>query len=199
MALAHMAQVGAAGKTNRCRVNPGLQQLLTPFRFEFSKDRRHRGQRGGGNRGHIGAGKFKGNRRGEKAQRRGDTGPCRADVARHLERTGNLVGMNRPGPTKSNQFEVTRIGPLLGHMDARGRNHIFVDDLEDPIGRGHEAEPQRFRNRALNRRLCCGPIQRHAPPQEIVRVEIAQDQVGVGNSRISATQAITGRTGRGTG
>ena len=38
------------------------------------------------------------------------------------------------------------------------------------------------------------PIQTHAPTQEVIRIEVAQVQIGIGNRGQGAALAITGRT-----
>ena len=100
-----------------------------------------------------------------------------------------------PGAAERDQREFARIDALLHRARADRIRHVAVDDGEHAFGRARLASrPSASASSSIAR---CGGvvIERHAAAEEIVLVEPAEHQIGVGHGRLGAAAAIGGGAG----
>src|SRR5690606_35876056 len=135
----------------------------------------------------------------EQAAGRGDAGRGRNDHLRDAEFAGDLNGVDRPGSAGRDQREAARVLAAFGDVDAGRRGHILVDDVADACGDPQRVEGERRLQGAGDGPLRCLAVQRHRPAQEEVGVEVAEQQIGVGDGRLVAALPVAGRAGVGAG
>jgi len=112
-------------------------------------------------------------RRGEKAEARGD---ARGGWNDHLATAKNARHpgrVRRPGAAEADDRVVARILAFLDEMDARRRRHALGDDLVNAVRRLERREPD-LPAQASERRERRVAIERHAPAEEEGRVVIAE-------------------------
>ena len=97
-------------------------------------------------------------------ERREDSGSVRHEHLPTAELVGERAGVQRSGAAEGNEGELTWVVPALDRDDAKGPQHLGIDDLDDGCGidpaerprggGGIEVEPTRQRRRQpANRRL----------------------------------------------
>ena len=119
----------------------------------------------------------------------------REDHRRALQELAHRAGMNRPGAAKGEQRKPAMIDATIGGMGAHGGRHGFGNDAIDAAGGvgqiGAELVAQ-----ALDRGFGGRLVELHAAAEEIVGIEQAQHDIGVGDGRLGAAAAIGSRTRR---
>ena len=106
--------------------------------------------------------------------------------------------MQRSGATEGDHREVARVDAALDRYHAHGLGHLGVRDSRDARGRFLERQPELVAepaDRAL-RRLA---VELHVARERRAGIEIAEQQVRVGDRRLLAAAAVAGRTGVGPG
>ena len=112
---------------------------------------------------------------------------------------GDLRAMQRAGAAEGDQRVVARIDALLDGARADGVGHVGVDHGEHALGR---LAVGRGRARAASSpitRRGGDLVERHAAAQEVLAVEPAQHDIGVGHRRRVAAAAVGGGAGHGAG
>ena len=114
----------------------------------------------------------------------------------HVEHRRHLGAVQRPGTAEGDQREVARVEPLLHRLGADGIRHVGIDDGEHPFGGLVPVDAERLCE-AGERRI--GPLgrERHLAAEEVVRVQPAEHEVGVGHRRRLAAPAVAGGAGLG--
>ena len=146
----------------------------------------------GGQAGDVGAGEFERRRRRQEAQRRGHPGARRADVAAHLEGPRDRVRVHRTRPAEGDQFQASGVATTFGHVHSGGGDHVLVHHPEDAVRRVGHAQAHRLGDDLADCIFGRFAVEAHAPPQEVVRVQIAQQHVRIGDRRLGAALAVAG-------
>ena len=132
--------------------------------------------------------------RGERAR------PRRHQDAPHAELLRDRGGVHGAGAAERQQREGREIDAALGREHAHLVGHAHVDDALDADG-GRRARPSSSGSAtcscsaAVRRR----DVERLRAAEEVVGIEIAADDVGVGDGRPRAAAAVAGRAGIGAG
>ena len=142
----------------------------------------------------IGTDEIKRQRCRQKSDGRGNTGPERNDELRRSENLGNSEGVHRPGTTKGEDRVTARVLATFNCVDPGGAGHVLVDNLMNSPGGSMQAEPKWFSYLAHDGGFRPGNVQLHPATQEIARVEITQDKVGIRDRWRSPAVAVTDRS-----
>ena len=131
-----------------------------------------------------------------KPHGRGDSRIGRRDHFRNGENGGDLRGLQRAGPAEGDERKAARVDALLDRTGADRVRHIGVDDGEDALRRLAEAEAE------LDCKPADGAVRRfrvelHATAEEVIRVEPAENQIGVCHRRLFAAHPISRGSRRG--
>ena len=121
---------------------------------------------------------------------------------RNAEQTGAGTGVDWPGSTERNEYELARIEPPVNGDELDLVGHVFVGRFDDGVRRGfHLRSGTRAELPAnlLQRRDGRNRVKSDLPAQEIVRVEAAQHEVGVSCRGLGSTLAIAHRAWIGSG
>ena len=106
----------------------------------------------------------------------------RHDHPRNPHRARDRGRVERPGPAEREQREAARVVAVLerDHLDRAG--HVLVRDLDDRGGELQRRQPDRSpsASSALATPL---EVEPHPPAEEVVGIEPAEQQVGVGDGR----------------
>ena len=103
-------------------------------------------------------------------------------------------GVQRAGAAERHQRIVARIVAAL-HRDHPDRpRHVGGDHRDDALRRRHQAEAER-RGEPRDRCQREIPPDRHAPAQQMRRIERLQHDVGVGHRRFVVAAAVADRPG----
>ena len=132
----------------------------------------------------------------EAAERIGEAGPRRDQHLRDAELARQRRGMQRAGAAEREQGEVARVVAARQAHHADRAGHPVVGDAHDRQRRRGRVEAERRADLLQQRRL--DRRQRHAvvDGEQPVRVEPAEDDVGVGDRRPGAAAAVADRPRR---
>ena len=132
----------------------------------------------------------------QHAERAEDRREPRHDDRRELELVGDRARMHRPGAAGGDERQLARVVPALDRDVLRAGGHVEVDHLGHRRGRLDRAEAERPRDAALDG--LAGPLERelHPAAEEVVGVDVAEHEVGVGARRLARRR---GRRPRGRG
>src|SRR5215472_7658409 len=127
----------------------------------------------------------------EEAEGGGDAGRGRADDARDTELLRHRPRVHRSRPARGEERVITRIAAALRDVHARGARHVLVHDVVNAPGDLDrlEADPSREPLHGGARRL---QIDAHLPASEVRRIEIAEEEIRIGDGGLRAAQAIRG-------
>jgi hypothetical protein len=109
-----------------------------------------------------------------------------------LQEFADRAGMDRPCPAKCQKRQTAMIDAAVGRMGAGGRRHRFCDDAIDAAGGLRQIRPElvaQLSDCRFRRRL----VERHAAAKEIVGIEQAQHDVGVGHCGLRSAVPVAGR------
>ena len=126
-----------------------------------------------------------------------DTGLHRHHHAPHAQGAGQVVGMNGTRAPEGNQRRPGGVSTLLDDVHLHRGGHGLVDH---PVYRpGHfDQIPVQGSRQALGQPPGRGPrVQAHLAAQEVVRVQVAQHQVRVGDGGLPASEAVADGPGVG--
>ena len=112
----------------------------------------------------------------------------------HVEHRRDLGAVQRTGAAEGDQREVARVEALLHRLGADGVGHVAVDDGEHAFGRlvlVHAEGLGKLRQRLV------GPLGResHLAAEEVVGIQPAEHEVGVGDRGRIAAPAVAGGAG----
>ncbi len=110
---------------------------------------------------------------------------------------GDRGGVHGAGAAERQQREGREIDAALGREHPHLVGHAHVDDALDAGGGIHHVHPQRIGDVGLERGARRGEIELLRTPEEIIRVEKAAHEVGIGDGRQRAAAAVAGRSGIG--
>ena len=96
----------------------------------------------------------------------------------------------RPGPAKREQRQSAWVFAAFDGVHPGGAGHAFVDELMHAPGSAGGVHPQRLGDLRSDGLFRGTAIERHASAQEEIRVQVAEQQVGVGDRRFSAAAAV---------
>ena len=196
--LAEQTHLGSSRDGDFARRDVGVGQQRAPLRLQIAEqgvDRveiqlvEHARQRGD---------ELEADGRHEETERRGRT-RCRRDQdLAHAEDARDTGRVRGAGAAESEHRVTPGVASLLDDVDAGGGGHALADDRVDTPRRVDGGQPE-WLGHAGQRGLRRGPVKTHASAQEEVGIEVAQQQVGVGDRRLLATETVTGGPGIGPG
>ena len=96
-------------------------------------------------------------------------------------------------PAEGEERQPPWIAPPLQRVHPCRAGHPLVDDLVDPPGRLVDGDAERLGDDAADRLPRPRDVERHRPAEEEAGVEVAQDDVGVGDRRLRPAQAVADR------
>ena len=91
------------------------------------------------------------------------------------------------------------VATALNQVDAGGIGHILIDDMVHAPGGARQIHPERLGHALANGFLGSGTIQPHLAAEEVIRIEVAQDEIGVRHCGFAAAESVAGGSRVGTG
>ena len=127
----------------------------------------------------------------EQAERRSRPRCGRNDHLLDAEDPGHPGHVGGAGAPHADDAVAAGVAALLDDVAAGGGGHVLADDLVDAPGRLHGGQAEGAGD------TVDGPpggvlVEGHAPAQEEVRVQVAQQQVGVGHRGFGTAEAVAG-------
>ena len=110
---------------------------------------------------------------------------------------GNIPGVKWAGSTEWHQAVRPGIVAPFDRDRTDRANHVRNHNLDDTLGRALRADAERIGN-GIESGGSTRNVKLHAPAQQSVAAEPAQQQVGIGHRRQGAPEAVTGRSRIGT-
>ena len=110
----------------------------------------------------------------------------------HLAHQGGRV--QRAGAAEGAEREVARVEAALDQHRAQGTDHVVVGDADDGEGRVGHAAAEASGDAGDGRVRGVG-VEGHAAAEEVVGVEAAEDEIGVGDGGLGAALAVAGGAG----
>ena len=108
----------------------------------------------------------------------------------HPEVTRVADRVDGAGPTERVEHEVLRQAPAADHLAADEVGHVAVHDAHHARGRLDRREAQRAGQPLVDGRPRGRQVQATTAAQEVGGVDVAQDEVGVGDGRLGAARAV---------
>src|SRR5690242_7989330 len=104
-----------------------------------------------------------------------------------------------PGPraAEGEQRQAAWVLAALDGMHTRRARHPFIYQLMDAPRRAKRRHAERLSNPAGDRSFGSGTVEPQAAAEEELRIEIAEQQIGVGHGRLSPATAVAHRAGIG--
>ena len=122
----------------------------------------------------------------------------RHDHLAHAELAREDAGVRGPRAAEGEQHEIARIEAFFHRHLADHVGHLQLDDAADPGGALRCIHSQGFCKPA-DGIYRCPFIQLNLPAREVVGVEVAEDQLGIGDGRHAAAAAVAHRPGESAG
>ena len=126
----------------------------------------------------------------DEAQRREGSGDGRTDDLANAELGRQRRGMQRSCPSESRQHEVPGIVAALHGYDLQRLGHGMIDDVDDGRCRRAHVDAQRFGEPPGNGCFRRAMIDRQLAGEQRALVEIAEQQVAVGDGRLAAAARV---------
>ena len=101
--------------------------------------------------------------------------------------------MQGTGAAERDQHVLPRVAAALDRDHAHGAFHIAVRDGMDAPRGTRERKPERLGNNAIDAGGRARAVEGHCAAVEIVRVQITEDKVGIGDGRAGPASAVTNR------
>src|SRR5205814_3550905 len=117
----------------------------------------------------------------------------RSDQFADAQLFGYAIRMYRPGTAEGEQRERARVAAPLDGVDSRRIGHVLIDHLVHGPGGAGDVETQWIRELLLDGALSGCHVERHTPAEEVVRVQVAENEVSIGDGWVSAAAAIADR------
>ena len=127
---------------------------------------------------------------GQDAARREGAGVAREHDLRHLQLFREADGMQAACTAECGDGEIARVGALLEQAELDRRGHIRVDDRKDALGGLLHAEAERSRNPLRDGGARLFRIELQCTAEEKVRIQAAENDIGVGDGRLHAAFSI---------
>ena len=132
-------------------------------------------------------------RRGQQPVGRERARAVRDEHARHPQDAADLPGVHRPRAAEGEERVAAQVLAALDPVHARGGRHVLVDHPVDAPGGLDDAQAHRLRHARLDRPAGRLHVEPHPAAQEEVGVEVAQEEVGVGDRRLLPARSVAGR------
>ena len=192
VSLSRIAHLRAAAEPDLAVGDAGLAQHRAALRLHLREERVHAAPVRLVEALGRGADEVEGQRRREEAEGGSRARPEGHEHAGHLEDASDLPGVHRSRAAEGIQRVGAQVLAALDAVNSCGRSHVLVDDpMYVPGGSrqvGAHGRPDPVRDRPPRR----VHVEPHSAPQEEVRIEIAQHEIGIGDRRLAATQAVAG-------
>src|SRR5688572_1368342 len=107
--------------------------------------------------------------------------------------------MERTRAAECHHAGVAIVEAALRRMNAEGACNVLADDVVNAPGRAQGLELQRLADILGNGLLRGRLVELHLAAEEEVRVEIAENEIGVGQRRPRTALAVAGGTRHGAG
>ena len=131
---------------------------------------------------------------GEQHAERGEVrGKQRHDHGRDVKLARDRADVQGTGAARSDQREVARIVALGDRHLAHRERHLVDRNVDDCLRRRHDIELERARDLLLDAAPRAFGVELHRAAEEIVGIEPAEHDVGVGDGRLGAATAIADR------
>ena len=137
--------------------------------------------------------------RAEQAQRREGARPRRHEYAAHVELFRDGRGVDGPGAAERQQREGREVDAALGREHKHFVGHAHVDDFAHARGGFHHAHAKRFGDLVVDGGARRGGVEFLRAAQEIIGIEIAAHDIGVGDGRVGSAASVAGGAGVGAG
>ena len=105
------------------------------------------------------------------------------------------IGVDWTRTPERHQGEPARIRAPFREVDLCGPRHILAHDLENTDGRVRHAFSKGFAEPVRKRARRGLSVELHRTPKEVVGVEIAKYDIGVGNGGLFPTKSVASRPG----
>ena len=115
----------------------------------------------------------------------------------HPQFLGNLAGVEGAGSAEGHQTEFPHVIALLHRDAADGAHHVGVDHGDDAVGRLLEVQIGFIADLVLDGLLGQLDIHIHTAAQDLLLIQLAQDDVGVGDTGILTAPHVAGGAGGG--
>ena len=102
--------------------------------------------------------------------------------------------MQRPRPAIGDQHEIAGIEAALGGHRLDGVGHRGHRDTQNAVGGSGNAHAERLGDVGLERLLGSSGVEPHFAAEEAVGADPPEHQVGVGDGRRGAAEAVAGRS-----
>ena len=135
---------------------------------------------------------------GEHTERAQPAGDGWADGLADSEFLRDLCSVRAAGSTADNNGIAARVDPAHDRNRAHRTDHLGVDDSVDRRCRFDRAHVEAVAD-GCQRMFGCRAVERHSSTEKILGIDIAEDQVCVGDGRYRAAVAITRGPRRGAG
>jgi Hydantoinase/oxoprolinase N-terminal region len=133
------------------------------------------------------------------AERGEETGRRRHDDAAHAERPRYPAGEERAVAAEGEQHELPRIAAALGRHRLDRPDHVRRGDLVRPVGRSVGAHAEWAGDPLPESVPRLFGIELNGAADEVPRVDVTKDEVGIGHRRNGAALIVADRPGRGAG
>src|SRR5690606_38902426 len=122
------------------------------------------------------------------------TGSDRIEDRWRIQNPRYTIGVNRPSPTKGEDWKLLHILTALDRMYPGCRSHTFIRQLVDAPGCLDCLKFKRGSDFTRDDGAGRFNIERHTSTEEVLWVEITEHQIGISNRRARTPEAITGGT-----
>jgi hypothetical protein len=119
----------------------------------------------------------------ERAERRQHAGVHREDHPGRLEQLGHAAGVHRAGTTEGDEADTAQVHAALDGVHACGGGHVLVHDLHHTCG-GVTGGGAEVATDLAQRPFGDSRSKRHVAAEEEAGVEVAEQQVRVGDGRL---------------
>ncbi len=131
----------------------------------------------------------------QQAQRRENTGAGRDQRGGHAGLGGQAVGVQGAGAAERDQREIARIEAALHRHQPERAHHGGVGDFDNRVRRGDDVEAGRAD--CVNGSASASDVEHDVAAEEVMRIEPAEDEIGVGHRRFRPATPVAGRSGIG--
>ena len=131
----------------------------------------------------------------EQAEGREEPGRGRHDDARHLQRPGHPGGEERPVAAEGEERVLARVAAALARDRADRAHHVRRGDQVSAVGRLGERQAERHGDPLLEDLVGARRVELHRAAGQRRRVQVAEDDVGVGDGRLGAAEVVAERPG----
>ena len=107
--------------------------------------------------------------------------------------------MQRPRSAKGGEHKIARIVAALDRNNFESLGHSMVDNIDDGGGGRAGIDTKGLGEPGMNRRCCCCVIDRKVTAEQRLLIEVAEQEVAIGDGRLGAAPRVASGAGIGTG